>query len=66
LLGLAGGLFIVPLQSFLQARSPERERGRIFAANNFLNTAGMLLAAALCWTLHDSKPCRRWAAGNWP
>ncbi len=53
LLGLSGGLFIVPLQSFLQARSPERERGRIFAANNFLNTAGMLLAAALCWALHD-------------
>ncbi|MEX2304355.1 MAG: acyl-[ACP]--phospholipid O-acyltransferase [Bryobacterales bacterium] len=53
LLGLAGGFFIVPLQSFLQARSPERERGRIFAANNFLNTAGMLLAAALCWVLHD-------------
>jgi acyl-[acyl-carrier-protein]-phospholipid O-acyltransferase/long-chain-fatty-acid--[acyl-carrier-protein] ligase len=53
LLGLSGGFFIVPLQSFLQARSPERERGRIFAANNFLNTGGMLLAAMLCWALHD-------------
>jgi acyl-[acyl-carrier-protein]-phospholipid O-acyltransferase/long-chain-fatty-acid--[acyl-carrier-protein] ligase len=53
LLGLSGGFFIVPLQAFLQARSPERERGRIFAANNFLNTGGMLLAATLCWALHD-------------
>jgi acyl-[acyl-carrier-protein]-phospholipid O-acyltransferase/long-chain-fatty-acid--[acyl-carrier-protein] ligase len=53
MLGLSGGFFIVPLQSFLQARSPERERGRIFAANNFLNTGGMLLAAVLCWALHD-------------
>ena len=47
LLGLASGLFIVPLNAYLQQRSESREKGRIIATNNFYNTLGMLLASAV-------------------
>jgi acyl-[acyl-carrier-protein]-phospholipid O-acyltransferase / long-chain-fatty-acid--[acyl-carrier-protein] ligase len=53
LLGLAAGLFIVPLNAFLQQRAGDREKGRLIATNNFYNTLGLLLAAALLWGLHD-------------
>src|SRR6266481_8038392 len=53
MLGLASGLFIVPLNAFLQQRSEEGEKGRMIATNNFYNTAGLLLASATLWTLHD-------------
>jgi acyl-[acyl-carrier-protein]-phospholipid O-acyltransferase/long-chain-fatty-acid--[acyl-carrier-protein] ligase len=53
LLGVASGLFIVPLNAFLQQRSEEGEKGRMIATNNFFNTAGLLLASGTIWTLHD-------------
>jgi acyl-[acyl-carrier-protein]-phospholipid O-acyltransferase / long-chain-fatty-acid--[acyl-carrier-protein] ligase len=53
LLGLAAGLFIVPLNAFLQQRAGDREKGRLIATNNFYNTIGLLLAAALLWVMHD-------------
>ncbi len=53
LLGLAAGLFIVPLNAFLQQRAEDREKGRVIATNNFYNTIGLLLAAGLLWLLHD-------------
>ena len=53
LLGMASGLFIVPLNAFLQQRSDDREKGRIIATNNFYNTLGLLLAAGTLWVLHD-------------
>src|SRR5260221_3826446 len=53
LLGLGSGLFIVPLNAFLQQRSGEAEKGRMIATNNFFNTAGLLLASGTLWTLHD-------------
>ncbi len=53
LLGLASGLFIVPLNAFLQQRSEEGEKGRMIATNNFYNTVGLLLASGALWTLHD-------------
>ena len=52
-LGLAGGLYIVPLNAFLQQRAGEHEKGRLIATNNFYNTIGLLLASAVLWTLHD-------------
>src|SRR5208283_1954617 len=39
-LGLASGLFIVPLNAFLQQRSERGEKGRMIATNNFFNTIG--------------------------
>jgi acyl-[acyl-carrier-protein]-phospholipid O-acyltransferase/long-chain-fatty-acid--[acyl-carrier-protein] ligase len=53
LLGIASGLFIVPLNAYLQQRSERREKGRIIATNNFYNTIGLLLASATLWVLHD-------------
>ncbi len=52
-IGFSGGLFFVPLNAFLQERSENREKGRMLATNNFMNTLGMILASALLWILHD-------------
>jgi acyl-[acyl-carrier-protein]-phospholipid O-acyltransferase / long-chain-fatty-acid--[acyl-carrier-protein] ligase len=53
LLGLASGLFIVPLNAYLQQRSENHEKGRIIATNNFYNTVGLLLASGTLTLLHD-------------
>jgi acyl-[acyl-carrier-protein]-phospholipid O-acyltransferase/long-chain-fatty-acid--[acyl-carrier-protein] ligase len=53
LLGLASGLFIVPLNAYLQQRAGDREKGRLIATNNFYNTVGLLLASGILWVLHD-------------
>lgn len=45
LLGLAGGLFIVPLYALMQERAEAKERARIVAANNVLNALFMVGAA---------------------
>ncbi len=45
LLGICGGLFIVPFDSFVQLFSPDEKRGQIIAANNFLSFCGVLVAA---------------------
>jgi acyl-[acyl-carrier-protein]-phospholipid O-acyltransferase / long-chain-fatty-acid--[acyl-carrier-protein] ligase len=46
-IGLGAGLFIVPLTSFIQYRSPEDQLGAIQAAHSFLNWIGILFASAL-------------------
>ncbi len=50
-LGLAAGLYDIPLLAFLQHRSPEDSRGRILAAYNFMAFSGMLAASGLFWLL---------------
>jgi acyl-[acyl-carrier-protein]-phospholipid O-acyltransferase/long-chain-fatty-acid--[acyl-carrier-protein] ligase len=52
-LGIASGLFIVPLNAYLQQRSGSGETGRAIATNNFYNTLGLLLASATLYGLHD-------------
>jgi len=50
LIGLFGGLFIVPLYALVQQRSSEAHRARVIAANNIFNALFMVvgaLAAAL-------------------
>ena len=47
LLGFAAGLFIVPLNALLQQRSGHAEKGQLIATNNFVNTAGILLASGV-------------------
>jgi len=49
LVGFFGGLFAVPLNALLQQRAGAHEKGRLLAANNFLNTVGILLASAALW-----------------
>ena len=53
LLGVSSGLFIVPLNAYLQQRSESHEKGRLIATNNFYNTVGLLLASGALTGLHD-------------
>lgn len=50
-LGASAGLFNVPLDSYLQHRSPPESRGAILAASNFMTFGGMLLAAGVYYVL---------------
>ncbi|HXX94473.1 MAG TPA: hypothetical protein VEN81_12630, partial [Planctomycetota bacterium] len=51
LLGIFGGLYLVPQTTIFQARSPADRRGEYVAVQNFLNYAFMLAAAALFYIL---------------
>jgi acyl-[acyl-carrier-protein]-phospholipid O-acyltransferase/long-chain-fatty-acid--[acyl-carrier-protein] ligase len=44
-IGLSAGMFIVPLQAFIQQRSPRERLGEILACMNFLCFLGVALAA---------------------
>ena len=45
MLGVSGGLYIVPLYALIQQRSAQRKRSRIIAANNVLNALFMVAAS---------------------
>jgi len=47
IMGFGAGLFVVPVQSFLQFRSPPEKMGEIIAASGWLSWVGVLLAAGL-------------------
>lgn len=46
MIGVSGGIYIVPLYSLVQQRSELKKRARIIAANNVLNALFMVVAAA--------------------
>lgn len=46
-LAIASGLFTVPLYTWLQLRSAEKERARVIAANNVVNAGFMVLGSVL-------------------
>lgn len=50
-MGMTAGLYDIPLQAFLQDRSPHESRGSIMAAYNFLAFGGMLAASGVFWVL---------------
>jgi acyl-[acyl-carrier-protein]-phospholipid O-acyltransferase / long-chain-fatty-acid--[acyl-carrier-protein] ligase len=45
LLGMCGGIFVVPFDTFVQTVSPDEKRGQIIGAVNFLSFVGVLLAS---------------------
>lgn len=47
LIGISGGLYIVPLYAMVQTRSEKTHQSRIMAANNILNSAFMVASALL-------------------
>ena len=53
LLGFSGGVFVVPLNALLQQKSGTQEKGRMIAANNLVNTTGILLASGILWLFRD-------------
>jgi len=52
LLGIFAGFFIVPNHAFLQEESPLERKGSVWAATNFLQTCGMLVAAEIFGFFH--------------
>ncbi|HBZ56696.1 MAG TPA: glycerol acyltransferase [Syntrophobacteraceae bacterium] len=51
LVAVFGGLFIVPLYTFIQHKSSAEERSRIIAGNNIVNALFMVLASVLLMVL---------------
>lgn len=49
ILGLFGGLFEIPLDSYVQVASPKQQRGQMVAATNFLSFIGVLCASGLIY-----------------
>ncbi|MBT3295237.1 MAG: MFS transporter [Verrucomicrobia bacterium] len=47
LMGLSAGLFVVPLNAWIQSRAPRERLGEVLAASSFLSWVGVLLAAGL-------------------
>ncbi|HOX07623.1 MAG TPA: MFS transporter [Planctomycetota bacterium] len=47
MLGIGSGLYLVPLQSFVQQRAPADSKGRVLSITNFLTFAAIILAAGL-------------------
>ncbi|PQJ43431.1 MFS transporter [Vibrio campbellii] len=47
LIGMSGGVFIVPLYAFIQSRSEEGECAQSIAANNIMNALFMVASAAV-------------------
>ena len=45
--GVAGGLFMIPCESFIQVRPPAAQRGAVLATANFVVFVGILLSGAL-------------------
>lgn len=51
LLGICGGIFIVPLEAFLQQRAGEQSKGRVIAASNVLTFAAVIAGSGILWLL---------------
>jgi acyl-[acyl-carrier-protein]-phospholipid O-acyltransferase / long-chain-fatty-acid--[acyl-carrier-protein] ligase len=45
--GLGAGLFVVPVDAFIQDRAPREKRGEILAASAFISWVGVLVASGL-------------------
>lgn len=54
LIGFSGGLFIVPLDSFIQTHSPEEHLGKVAASLNFLSFFGVFIAPILLYLFNNS------------
>jgi acyl-[acyl-carrier-protein]-phospholipid O-acyltransferase/long-chain-fatty-acid--[acyl-carrier-protein] ligase len=53
ILGISGGFYIVPLNAFVQQKSPEDRRGQILATMNFLSFSAILLASVVLFVLRE-------------
>ena len=51
--GLMGGIYVVPLDSFIQMASPNQHRGQIVAASGFLAFLGVLAASIMLKVVND-------------
>jgi acyl-[acyl-carrier-protein]-phospholipid O-acyltransferase/long-chain-fatty-acid--[acyl-carrier-protein] ligase len=51
LLGIFGGAYLIPFDSFLQINSPDEKRGQVIAAANFFSFIGVLMASFALYLL---------------
>jgi acyl-[acyl-carrier-protein]-phospholipid O-acyltransferase / long-chain-fatty-acid--[acyl-carrier-protein] ligase len=61
-IGISCGLYLVPLNAFLQQRIKPQHRGEVFGAAGFLSFSAMVLASGLFYLLHhllrlDARLC---------
>lgn len=53
ILGMFGGMYQIPLDSYVQVASPNKFRGQIVAATNFLSFFGVLCASAMLYLINQ-------------
>lgn len=53
MLGFFGGVWAIPLDSYVQVASPPKSRGQMVAATNFLSFFGVLMASALIYFVNE-------------
>lgn len=53
LLGIVGGAYVVPLDAFLQVKSPDEMRGQVIAAASFFSFVGVLLASCTLYLIGE-------------
>lgn len=53
ILGLFGGIYQIPLDSYIQVTSPNTSRGQIVAATNFLSFFGVLCSSGLLFLISE-------------
>ena len=53
LIGVFGGIYLVPLDSYIQLASPKTIRGQVIATTNFLGFFGVLLSAGMLYFLSE-------------
>ncbi len=51
--GIGGGLFLVPVDSFIQVRPAADRKGSVLAAVNFVVFSGMLLGSLAAWPINE-------------
>lgn len=54
--GVCGGLYLIPVASFIQVRPAPEEKGRVLGVDNCLVFSGILLASAVYWGLEFFAP----------
>ncbi len=52
-LGVFGGTWLIPLDTYIQMTAPKEHRGQIVATANFLSFAGVLLACLFLYIVND-------------
>ena len=62
LAGMAGGLFLIPCESFLQVRPAPARKGAVWASANFASFSGMAAASLLYIPLTALRPTLAYAA----
>ncbi len=53
LLGIFGGAYLIPFDSFLQVSTPNEKRGQVIAASNFFSFIGVLMASFALYLISE-------------